>query len=85
MIKTKVEELLRDEEWYSRTLTTLLEAYGDNYRALFNDVIVFAAQLEELADWINVFCFNGKVYLGLESRRLDYQDAQMDDNEQVYW
>jgi hypothetical protein len=71
----RIESLLRSNEWYSRKFDTLLEACGGDIVLLFIELsnLSLSLQIKGDKDKINIFAYEDVVYVGLESRRLDYE------------
>lgn len=74
-----LENLLRDVNWYSRTLDTVYQGYKAAYehdlQQFINDLADLTLKLEWEDDRVNFFAHEGSLYIGLESRRLDYERA----------
>jgi hypothetical protein len=68
-----LEELLRDKTWYSRSFNTIYDAYNSNLQGIIEHLYNLSIKLEEENDRINIFSYDGEVFIGLESRRLDYE------------
>ena len=64
----ELEVMLRDPRFYCRKYETIEEELGgyDLHAWIYN----LALNLKD--DHINIFSYDGVVYIGLESRKLDY-------------
>jgi len=67
-----LEELLRDKRWYCRCRETLAEQLNLTSDELQEEIDSLNESF--VGDYINCFTYEGIEYVGLESRRLDYQE-----------
>jgi hypothetical protein len=73
---TFLYSLLQDRSFYSRKLSTVelsMESYVSETGVHKYSIEKIIDILQELTEKINIFVVNGETYIGLESRRIDYE------------